>query len=171
MAALLLALSAPGSALAEQRDPASKRPNAELGQPPDPVVGAAVALIQPRVPSLPRIVVVDPATLKVVTSSSKTPAFRVWYGDQVDPTVFVNKFADLYREAGRGDSCALKSLAALLAHEIAHTRTRNELEPSKVEAQLLDQFLKDPTVSLPERTCLVERRKTVVQYGVVRRGP
>ncbi len=170
MAALLLTLAAPENTLAEQRDAASKRPSPDLEQPPDPVVRAAIALIQPRLASLPRIDVVDPATLQVRTSSPKTPAFRLWYGDQVDPTVFVNKFGDLYREAGRGDACALKSLAALLAHEIAHARTKNELEPSTIETQVLDDFLKDPMVALPERTCLIERRKTVLQYGAVKRG-
>jgi hypothetical protein len=160
----------PDNALAEQRDGGSKRPNPDLAQPADPVISAAVALIQRRLPSVPRIDVVDPATLKVTTSSSKTPAFRLWYGDQVNPTVFVNKFGDLYSLAARGDSCALKSLAALLAHEIAHTRTKSELEPSRIEAQVLDEFLKDPMVAWPERTCLIERRKTVLQYGVAKRG-
>lgn len=140
----------------------------EVREPRDPVVDEAVRLIKKRFGPIPRIYVVDPASLRVKTSSTKTPAFRIWYGDQVNPNIFVNKFGDLYKYASSGDPCALKSLAGVLAHEVTHTRTKDEMEPSRVELGMLDEFLRDPSIGLAERTCLTERRKTVVQYGGIK---
>ncbi len=137
-------------------------------EPPDPVVDEAVGLIRKAFPSIPRIYVVDPAALKLKTSSPKTPAFRVWFGDRVNQNIFVNKFGDLYRYASDGDPCALKSLAGVLAHEVAHTLTKDEREPSRVELSVLGEFLEDPSIRLSERTCLIQRRKAVQEHGGIK---
>jgi len=140
----------------------------EVREPRNPVVDEAVRLIRKRFASIPRIYVVDPAALKLNTSLTKTPAFRVWYGDQVNPNIFVNKFGDLYKYARSGDRCALKCLAGLLAHEVTHTWTKDEMEASRVELSVLDEFLKDPSTQLPEHICLIQRKKAVRQHAGIK---
>lgn len=83
----------------------------------------------------------------------------------MNPSVFVNRFGDLYREASRGDTCALKALAGVVAHEITQTTTKDEAEPTRVEMKLLDEFLEDPTIPLAERSCLIQRKKAVREHG------
>ncbi len=129
----------------------------------DPVVDAAIALLAKRFPAIPRVYVVDPAALKVTMASTSTAAFRIWYGDRINPNIFVNKFAYLYLDARDGDACALKSLAAVLAHEVTHSSSKDELEPSRVELSVIDDFLADVSTRMSERTCLGNRRSVIEQ--------
>ncbi len=144
--------------LTRTKGPAASRATEER----EPAIAAAVALIADRFTSIPRIYVVDPALVNV---RIPVAGFRIWYGDRVNPNVYVSKFSEIYRAAASGDACGLKVLAALLAHEIAHSYTKDEAEPTRAEIAVLDRFIAEPATSMREEACLSARRGAVQTHA------
>ena len=160
---VLTTLAATAAVLAQDGGKCPAAP--ALGDPHDPVVGAALGLIADRYPSPAHIYVTDPRDLKVVLPSGNTPAFRIYYGNWVDPSIFVNQRSELYRLASEGNGCALKLLAAALTHEMVHSRTKDDREASRVELDVLDGFLKSTPHGVAEHLCLMERQQAIRAYS------
>jgi hypothetical protein len=133
--------------------------------PGDRVVREATSLVANRLASLPVVQAVDPRDVGVSLPSINTPAFRIHVGRQVDPVIFVNSSSDLYRRAREGDRCALKSLAAVLVHEMAHSATRDDRVASRLELEVLDWLIRQPSTGIGEQTCLMERQAEIRVYA------
>lgn len=148
---------------AQSRDPAPRQP--ALGDPDDAVVCAARDLIAAYVASMPAIYATDPRQLKIPVPSQNTPAFRISLGNWVNPDIFVNRLSITYKQAVSGDRCALKTLGAILVHEMAHSSTKDDKVASRAELAMLAAFIRLPSTGLEEQMCLMDRQAAVRRYA------
>jgi hypothetical protein len=125
-------------------------------------------LLAPYDPNPPRIYVVDPVVITKAPLPPHSPSFRRWYGNRVDPSVYINVKSDIYQRASKGDRAALLALAASVSHEIIHGTTKDEQAPSRREIEVLQGFLRDATLCATDRCVLLERVAAVKKYGGVK---
>jgi hypothetical protein len=163
LAALLAVAATPATAFAQPRDYPPSQP--ALGEPDDPVVRAAKDLIAGHVSSLPVVYATDPTDLNVTLPSLNMPAFRIYYGNWVNPSIFLNRRSITYKQAIGGNRCALKTLAAILVHEMAHSSTKDDKVASQRELDMLAVFLREPSTGIEEQMCLMDRQRAVRQYA------